>query len=176
MQKTNYCKQQTTNYEKKAKTSQTIADEESLGDPTRFLTGRNHQQNPSSYFVAVYLKQKTKNSQKTMYCWFRLAHQIPAKQMYRSWWWMSEVIDGVDGFAFLPSKSFSVDVFRPEKLEISHSTVSVGSTSGFCEANVSYSPFQRLKRHLTNYKNFKIRIASDNHSNIFFCSHWLSEV
>lgn len=44
MQKTNYCKQQTTNYEKKAKTSQTIADEESLGDPTRFLTGRNHQQ------------------------------------------------------------------------------------------------------------------------------------
>lgn len=84
MQKTNYCKQQTTNYEKKAKTSQTIADEESLGDPTRFLTGRNHQQNPSSYFVAVYLKQKTKNSQKTMYCWFRLAHQIPAKQVYRS--------------------------------------------------------------------------------------------
>lgn len=74
----------------------------------------------------------------------------------------------VDGFGFLPSKSFSVDVFRPEKLEISHSTVSVGSTSGFCEAKVSYSPFQRLKRHLTNYKNFKIRIASDNHSNIFF--------
>lgn len=147
-----------------------------LVSPPIFNRKKPSAETPCSYFVAVYLKQKTKNSQKTMNCWFRLAHQIPAKQVYRSWWWMSEVIDGVDGFAFLPSKSFSVDVFRPEKLEISHSTVSVGSTSGFCEANVSYSPFQRLKRHLTNYKNFKIRIASDNHSNIFFCSHWLSEV
>lgn len=61
----------------------------------------------------------------------------------------------VDGFGFLPSKSISVDVFRPEKLEMSHSTVSVGSTPGFCEAVLTprqlivHGPFRTYRQFHT---------------------------